>query len=246
MMDNFKDVKQQKKPLYITVYDELFKMIVDGVFPANSQLPSEPDLAKKMGVSRMTLRQALALLQDDGLVKNIHGKGNFITKTEAAPKKDGLETLSNPLHKSHSESIDNIRLNFRIELVSEYTKQVLKREMTAVVAFERWYESKGQVVAYAFSFMAIETIAELKVDLQQTDEVIKMLEHGVYDAANFATINIKHSKVDNAPSKQYELFQGEACDLLEESVAIAKTHPIIYNKFYIPKSFSEISLTVTK
>ena len=71
------NISKEKKPLYIAVYDKLFKLITDGTFPPQSKLPTEPELAKKLGVSRMTLRQALALLQDDGLVNSIHGKGNF-------------------------------------------------------------------------------------------------------------------------------------------------------------------------
>lgn len=60
-------------------------MINEGTFPEGSRLPSEPELSKLIGVSRTTLRQALALLQDDGLVNNIRGKGNFIVKSK--PKK---------------------------------------------------------------------------------------------------------------------------------------------------------------
>ena len=60
------------------VYDQLYRLIQEGVFPAGSQLPSEPVLAGQLSVSRMTLRRALALLQEDHLVKNIRGKGNFI------------------------------------------------------------------------------------------------------------------------------------------------------------------------
>ena len=55
-------------------------MIQDGVYPPGSQLPSEPELALQMDVSRMTLRRALALLQEDNLVINIRGKGNFISE----------------------------------------------------------------------------------------------------------------------------------------------------------------------
>ena len=76
-----KDTKTSKKLLYTSVYDKLYKMIIDGEYPLNSKLPSEPELAKSFGVSRMTLRQALALLQDDGLVKNIRGKGKSSAKS---------------------------------------------------------------------------------------------------------------------------------------------------------------------
>ena len=246
MENNFNDIRKRKKPLYIKVYDKLFKMIMDGVFPANSQLPSEPELAKIVGVSRVTLRQALALLQDDGLVKNIHGKGNFITISESDPKKLGLESLGNPIYKSHSEQIDEVELNFRIELVSEYTQKILKRDMAAVVAVERWYKSNGKVVAYAFTFMAIETVSELNVDLQNEAQLLEMLESKVYEIANFATIDIKRSTVGNVPSQQHEIFDGEQCDLLVESVSLNKEYPIVHNKYYIPKRYSQIRMNVKK
>ena len=69
-------------------------MIQEGVYPPGTQLPSEPELASRMGVSRMTLRRALSLLIDDGLVKNIRGKGNFIRAQENLSNsgKHGLET----------------------------------------------------------------------------------------------------------------------------------------------------------
>ncbi len=74
--------KKVKEPKYVTIYNILFKMITQGEFAKNDRLPSEPDLARDLGVSRSTLRQALTLLQDDGLIKIIRGKGNFITNDD--------------------------------------------------------------------------------------------------------------------------------------------------------------------
>ena len=71
-----------RKLKHVKVYNRLYSMIQDGVYPPGSQLPSEPDLAQQMDVSRMTLRRALALLQEDDLVINIRGKGNFINETD--------------------------------------------------------------------------------------------------------------------------------------------------------------------
>ena len=79
-MDNINLTSKSKELRYVTVYNKLFKMINEGTFLEDSRLPSEPDLAKELGISRTTLRQALALLQDDGLIKNIRGKGNYIIK----------------------------------------------------------------------------------------------------------------------------------------------------------------------
>lgn len=91
-MDHITIVDKTKELRYVAVYNKLFKLINDGDFPDNSRLPSEPELAKKLGVSRTTLRQALSLLQDDGLIKNIRGKGNYILK-EKPIKNSGLEKI---------------------------------------------------------------------------------------------------------------------------------------------------------
>ncbi|MFH8715075.1 GntR family transcriptional regulator [Streptomyces zaomyceticus] len=45
---------------------------------AGARLPSEPTLAAQYKVSTPTLRNALALLQAEGLIEKIHGKGNFV------------------------------------------------------------------------------------------------------------------------------------------------------------------------
>ncbi len=98
---NTNKLDKLKRPLYINVYDELLLQITKGEYQAGDQLPSEPDLARKLGVSRATLRQALVLLQDDGLVRNIRGKGNFVLESSYKQEDVQLEKLSNPMHKCH-------------------------------------------------------------------------------------------------------------------------------------------------
>ncbi|MGW1695573.1 GntR family transcriptional regulator [Streptomyces sp. NPDC002399] len=59
------------------IADDLRQLITtDGIHPSE-RLPSEADLADRYKVSTATLRRALAVLQSEGLVEKIHGKGNF-------------------------------------------------------------------------------------------------------------------------------------------------------------------------
>ncbi|ETT86168.1 GntR family transcriptional regulator [Viridibacillus sp. FSL R5-0477] len=240
------NMEERKKPLYITVYDELYKLIMNGTFMLDSKLPAEPELAKMFGVSRMTLRQSLSLLQDDGLVKRVHGKGNFITKIAINNEKIGIEKIGNPLYKSHTKQIDDVEMSFRIDLDSEYTQQVLCRKSAAVVAFERWYKSAGEVVAYAFTNIAIEAVAELNLDLQDNDQLLEMLETRIYKLANRSTIDIKRSASVNSSSQKHKVDGGEDCDLLLESIFIHEDYPLVYNKFYIPKEYSCIKVNAVK
>lgn len=52
--------------------------IETGALPPGTQLPPEPDLASELGVSRATLREALRLIEDEGLVTRTRGAGTFV------------------------------------------------------------------------------------------------------------------------------------------------------------------------
>jgi GntR family transcriptional regulator len=64
----------------VSVRDELVQWIDEGKFPVGTRLPSEPDLAAELGVSRATLREALRALESEGLVRRRRGSGTYVTE----------------------------------------------------------------------------------------------------------------------------------------------------------------------
>lgn len=56
----------------------LRQRVVDGEWPPGTALPAETRLAAEHGVALGTLRRALQLLADDGLIERQHGKGTFV------------------------------------------------------------------------------------------------------------------------------------------------------------------------
>lgn len=66
-------------PLFVQVRDALRGEILAGTLRAGQRLPSESELIVRFGVSRITVRQALAELQSTGLVQTVNGKGSFVT-----------------------------------------------------------------------------------------------------------------------------------------------------------------------
>ena len=62
-------------PLYHQVYLHLRDMIAAWPVPDDRPLPSEPSLAKRFGVSRVTIRATLAQLEEEGLIRRVHGVG---------------------------------------------------------------------------------------------------------------------------------------------------------------------------
>ncbi|MDO6485516.1 FadR/GntR family transcriptional regulator [Shimia thalassica] len=60
------------------VVEQIETMIVDGILKEGRKLPSERELAEALGVSRPKLREALQILESEGLVNVRHGEGTFI------------------------------------------------------------------------------------------------------------------------------------------------------------------------
>ncbi|MDH6111543.1 GntR family transcriptional regulator [Kitasatospora sp. MAP12-15] len=63
---------------YTHVADDLRRRIGSGVVPAGDKLPSEGELAATYRVGLPTLRRALEVLQGEGLIEKVHGRGNFV------------------------------------------------------------------------------------------------------------------------------------------------------------------------
>ena len=65
------------QPLYQQIADRLRGELAGGVYRTGEQLPTENELAGQMGVSRPTVRQALEVLTNEGLLVRVKGSGTF-------------------------------------------------------------------------------------------------------------------------------------------------------------------------
>lgn len=66
------------QPKYLTIYAELRARIIDGRLAPGQQLPSQQQLASEFDVTVMTLRQAVAELESEGLIWVSRGRGSFV------------------------------------------------------------------------------------------------------------------------------------------------------------------------
>jgi GntR family transcriptional regulator len=66
-------------PLYVKIRESLRQQITSGELAMGQKLPSEDELAAQFGVSRMTVRQGITDLIDEGLLYRRHGVGTFVT-----------------------------------------------------------------------------------------------------------------------------------------------------------------------
>ena len=79
---------------YMDIYAALKADIVNRAFADDKRLPGEPELCRRFGAARNTVRQALSLLQRQGLIEKRKGEGTFITRR--GERKTGLIGLLMP------------------------------------------------------------------------------------------------------------------------------------------------------
>ncbi len=70
------------EPKYRYLADEIRRLIRAGEWPPGSQIPTELELARRFRVSRGTVRQALQLLTQEGLLSREQGRGTFVRTSE--------------------------------------------------------------------------------------------------------------------------------------------------------------------
>jgi GntR family transcriptional regulator, phosphonate transport system regulatory protein len=69
---------KETMPIYVQIADQLRQNIHQGVYQIGEQLPTETKLAEQFAVNRHTIRQAIALLKNEGLLRVDRGRGTFV------------------------------------------------------------------------------------------------------------------------------------------------------------------------
>ena len=78
-------LSQPGMPRYLQVASLLRKRIHDAVWKMGDRVSTIEELEQELGVARVTIRQAIEILHDEGLLRSHQGRGTFVTK---APQRD--------------------------------------------------------------------------------------------------------------------------------------------------------------
>ncbi len=86
--------KESPTPIYLQIADGLGELLKRGTFPAGYLLPPERVLCEQFAISRMTLRQAMGLLDREGLIESRRGRGTVVTPTRVRKQQQELRSFS--------------------------------------------------------------------------------------------------------------------------------------------------------
>lgn len=75
--------RENSVPLYLQLKDKIKKDIRGGVLRPGEKLPSEAQMQKEFGMSRVTVRNAMAELESEGYIVKAQGKGSFVAERDS-------------------------------------------------------------------------------------------------------------------------------------------------------------------
>lgn len=101
----------KRLPRYIKLAHQIEQTIRNGALTVGSTLPPQRALAQQYGTTLMTLRKALQLLEEEGLVRSEHGVGTFVLNPQLQEEDVQLFGLSKSATSSKSHSIETQIIN---------------------------------------------------------------------------------------------------------------------------------------
>ncbi|MDR1607708.1 MAG: GntR family transcriptional regulator [Deltaproteobacteria bacterium] len=139
------DLKVENPPAYRLLAEAIKVKIASGQYPKGARIPSEVAISREHGLSTMTVRQAVNLLTQEGLLTKVQGSGTYVAAPSWIQAKFGWATLERLL-----EDRQNISWAiFKISLAAagpKTSERLMIPPLTQVIFQDRLIHHKGRPV----------------------------------------------------------------------------------------------------
>ncbi|MDQ0270166.1 GntR family transcriptional regulator [Cytobacillus purgationiresistens] len=224
-------IKSDNRHLYLQVIDRLKQDIEAGIYKEKEKLPSEFDLAKQLGVSRATLREALRILEEENIIIRRHGVGTFVNAKPLFTS--GIEQLN---------SVTNMIMQAgmvpgTIFLSSETqgpTEDDIRRFSSAldeeIAVVERVRTANGEPVVYCVDKLPGKYIPE-SISWEK-ESIFDILEEGIGRKITYAVAQIEPVGYHEKVSPILECNPETALLVLKQMHYNEMDEPILYSVNY--------------
>lgn len=235
-------LRGKKEPAFVAIYEDLFQRLDQGEFLPGDQLPPETVLAERYGVSRNTLRQALAILCEDGRIYNVQGKGSFVS-TRSELRQIGFEKLSNPAFTCATVSCTDSEVTFGFSPTALIVQQKMRLSPNdiALIADVRHYHD-GTPISYTFIEVPVKMIPESAADLNDSESVKTLLNSWIYDASSSALSRLTFSVAEENISQHLSVPLETQIVFIEEILFNMAGEAVALCKHYLLSEYYNICI----
>ena len=219
-------------PLYEQIKAILRSRVLDGTYKPHEQLPSESEMMTAFNVSRITVRQALNDLQNEGLVFRIHGKGTFVSKPKAFQDLGRLQGFGEAMRKMGYETFARV-VSMRTVVPSAQVQERLHLSKRAkVTELQRIRFLNREPISLDVTYLPADIGARLaKEDLASRD-IFVILENDYGMSLGHADLQIGSTLADERLAGQLQVEEGSPVLVIERTTHTTDGKPIDYEHLY--------------
>lgn len=219
-------------PIFIKIHDDLINRIDTGLYQSGQKLPSERDLAEEYKVSRMTVRQSLNRLVEEGVLERRVGDGTYVLEKTIIENLRGLTSFSQLMAQSGKTASTKF-ISFRKDKPDSQQASALGISLDDdVIILERLRLGDNEPIAYEIAALPYEIAGDIKRD-DLFNSLYKAIENKGFRIDNASALQEFHAR--NADEKVAEILNilpGEAMLYLKQTSFFSNGKPFEFVRTY--------------
>lgn len=223
--------------LATVVAEDLRRSIERRALGADGRLPSEPELARRLGVSRATIRQAVTELEEAGFVRRRQGSGTYVTG-QATQLRNHLNVNSGVTDliaaAGWTPGTADVVLEQRAATREESGALGIDRG-SAVAVVRRTRLADGKPVVAVEDVLATDRLAAVNLDPQ--DLAAELETSALYDVLERLGLAVDHGVADIRPARatrdvarRLALRIGSLVELIEQIDYTVDDEPVLLSR----------------
>lgn len=216
------------------VRKKIIDYIEENDLKPGDQLPSELKLVKMFGISRITVREALAQFNQEGIIYKIQGKGTFL-KRSPIHMKNGLEILKSPaeIMKDSGYEPKTVHYSSRpIEPSPEMRKNLKLRDDEKIITYRRKRYTEDKLVVYGEDSLSVRHFSdEIPAKIPQ-ESMFHFLEENPGLIIERAQTEIIPTLLGREMAEMLDVEEGKIFLLLKQIYYSNKGEPLVFSLDY--------------
>lgn len=133
----FKIDKKSEIPLYQQLVHSIKKAVDEQKLKENDKIPAENEFCKIYDLSRTTVRQALDILEKDGYIYKLRGKGSYVSTPKIYQNRSSFSKFYDDMRSLGKVPVSKI-ISLKIKVADAYVREKMQLEENEMLCQIKW------------------------------------------------------------------------------------------------------------